>query len=104
GHPGIDLHGRSAICAQARVVLPNGRKLVGQVDGGSGHSGRRSPDVHLGLGKVNPATKLDVEVKWRDTAGQAQQTTLKLAPGWHTVVLGNVDSTKLAAVTEGTTP
>jgi len=104
GHPGADLHGRSAICAQASVVLPNGRKLVGQVDGGSGHSGRRSPDVHLGLGKMNPTAKLDVEVKWRDTAGQVQQTTLKLAPGWHTVVLGNVDSTKLASVTGGITP
>ena len=54
GHPGVDLRGRPAICAQARLVLPNGRKLVAQVDGGSGHSGRRSPDIHLGLGKLDP--------------------------------------------------
>jgi hypothetical protein len=88
GHPGLDLHGRPAICAQALVTLPDGRKFVAQVDGGSGHSGRRSPDVHIGLGKLDPAIALDVQVKWRDTAGQFQQTTLKLAPGWHTVMLG----------------
>src|SRR5262249_12446114 len=51
GHPGTDLNGRPAICAQAKVALPDGRKLVAQVDGGAGHSGRRSPDVHLGLGQ-----------------------------------------------------
>ena len=89
GHPGTDLHGRPAICAQAKIILPDGRTLVAQVDGGTGHSGRRSPDVQFGLGNINPATPLDVEVKWRDTAGQAQQSVLKLAPGWHTVVLGH---------------
>jgi hypothetical protein len=88
GHPGVDLHGRPAICAQALVTLSDGRKFVAQVDGGSGHSGRRSPDIHIGLGKLDPAIMLDVQVKWRDTAGQFQQTTLKLAPGWHTVMLG----------------
>ncbi len=88
GHPGVDLHGRPAICAQALVTLSDGRKFVAQVDGGSGHSGRRSPDIHIGLGKLDPAIKLDVQVKWRDTAGRLQQTTLKLAPGWHTVMLG----------------
>jgi hypothetical protein len=89
GHPGVDLHGRPAICAQALVTLSDGRKFVAQVDGGSGHSGRRSPDIHIGLGKLDPAIMLDVQVKWRDTAGQFQQTTLKLAPGWHTVMLGS---------------
>ena len=77
------------ICAQAKIIFPDGRTLVAQVDGGTGHSGRRSPDVQFGLGNINPATPLDVEVKWRDNAGQAQQTVLKLAPGWHTVVLGH---------------
>jgi hypothetical protein len=96
GHPGVDLHGRPAICAQAKVLLPDGRKLVAQIDGGSGHSGRRSPDIHLGLGKINPAAKLDVEVKWRDPAGQVRQTTLKLAPGWHTVLLGKTDPIQIA--------
>ena len=100
GHPGIDLNGRPAICAQAKIILPDGSKHVAQVDGGSGHSGRRSPDIQMGLGKINPATPLDVEIKWRDTTGQFQQTTLKLAPGWHTVVLGKPASASVVATTQ----
>ena len=92
GHPGANLRGRPAIGAQAKLVLPNGRQLVGQVDGGSGHSGRRSADVHLGLGKVEPNAQLDVALTWRDGRGQLQKTTLKLTPGWHTVLLGNANS------------
>ena len=88
GHPGADLRGRPAIGAQALAVLPGGRKLVGQVDGGSGHSGRRSPDIHLGLGKLDPKTLVEVALTWRDGRGQVQKTNLKLTPGWHTVLLG----------------
>ena len=90
------MRGRPAISAQASITLPDGRKLVGQVDGGSGHSGRRSQDIHLGLGKLESKNPLDVALKWRDAHGQFQQTTLKLTPGWHTVVLGNPNPTKLA--------
>jgi len=89
GHPGADLHGRPAIGAQARLVLADGRKLVGQIDGGSGHSGRRSHEIHLGLGKQPADAKLAVELRWRDLSGHPQQTTLTLSPGWHTVLLSN---------------
>jgi hypothetical protein len=91
GHPGTDLYGRPAIGAQARLVLPDGRKLSGQVDGGSGHSGRRSPDIHLGLGNLPADAKLSVELRWRDTAGQPQRATVRMAPGWHTVLLGRLE-------------
>lgn len=101
GHPGADLRGRPAIGAQALVVLPDGRRLVGQVDGGSGHSGRRSADIHLGLGQVDSKTPLDIALTWRDGRGQLQKTTLKLIPGWHTVLLGNPNSPKLIASNTG---
>jgi hypothetical protein len=101
GHPGVDLHGRPAICAQALVTLADGRKFVAQVDGGSGHSGRRSADIQIGLGKLDPKIVLNVQVKWRDTAGHAQENTLKLAPGWHTVVLGKSPAAPLMAATGG---
>jgi hypothetical protein len=104
GHPGLDLHGRPAICAQALVTLPDGRKFVAQVDGGSGHSGRRSPDIHIGLGRLDPAVQLPVQVTWRDTAGRFRQTTLHLAPGWHTVVLGNPAPAPLLAANKGAHP
>ena len=96
GHPGVDLHGRPAIGACARVVLPDGRKLVAQVDGGSGHSGRRSPDIHLGLGHLAPGATVEAELKWRDLMGRVQQTSLKLHPGWHTVLLGQPEPAALA--------
>jgi hypothetical protein len=101
GHPGMDLRGRPAYGAQAHLTLPDGHKFVGQIDGGSGHSGRRSPEIHLGLGKIDPKTQLDVLLTWRDLHGQFQQTTLKLTPGWHSVLLGNPNATKLVAANEG---
>jgi len=88
GHPGKDTPGRPAIGAVARVTLPDGRKLVAQVDGGSGHSGRRAPEIHLGLGDVPKGTPLATELKWRDADGKARATTLTLQPGWHTIRLG----------------
>jgi enediyne biosynthesis protein E4 len=66
--------------------LPNGKRMVSQVDGGNGHSGKRSPGLHFGLGAaVGPVR---VEVHWRDPDGQPNKETLTLKPGSHTVVLG----------------
>lgn len=86
GHPGADLPGYPAVGAQAAVVLPDGRRLVAQVDGGNGHSGVRSPDLHFGLG-AGEAGPVAVELAWRGADGAARRQTLQLAPGWHTVVL-----------------
>jgi enediyne biosynthesis protein E4 len=88
GHPGADLFGWPAVGAFATVRLADGRKLVAQVDGGSGHSGKRSPDLHFGLGQWPADRPLSVEIDWRDAAGQRHHSTLDLKPGWHTVLLG----------------
>ena len=72
--------------------LPDGRRLVAQVDGGNGHSGKRSPDLHFGLGRVG-TTPLRVDVRWRDSQGTVGQHTLSLPPGWHTVMLDTVGDT-----------
>src|SRR5947207_13689009 len=50
GHPAAEVRGRSAIGATAILHLPNGKLLAGQVDGGNGHSGKRSRELHFGLG------------------------------------------------------
>ncbi len=98
GHPGPDLRGRPAIGASARFVLTDGSTHAAQVDGGSGHSGRRSPDLHFGLGATRLDQKLDVALKWRDTSGSPRTAQLKLTPGWHTVLLGESTTPKQTAL------
>jgi enediyne biosynthesis protein E4 len=90
GYPGPDLHGRPAIGAFATVHLPDGRRLVSQVDGGSGHSGKRAPEIHFGLGDIPADTRLNVDLRWRGVDGQLHNRTLTLQPGWHTVMLGSI--------------
>jgi hypothetical protein len=79
---------RPAVGAQATVWLPGGRRLVGQVDGGSGHSGKRAPELHFGLGRTGAGTPLRVDFRWRDGAGRVRAETIRLAPGRHTILLG----------------
>ncbi len=88
GHPGGDLRGIPAIGAEASVRLPDGRRLTAQVDGGNGHSGKRAPQLHFGLGRLPADRPLDVQISWRDPAGRMQTRSLQLRPGWHTVLLG----------------
>lgn len=82
---------RAAIGAEARVVLPSGRIVTTVVDGGSGHAGKRSPEIHLGLGDVASDARFDIEIRWRDAGGVHRQT-MKLAPGRHHVVLSGHQS------------
>jgi hypothetical protein len=83
--------GRPAFGAIARVRLPDGRVLARTVDGGNGHSGRRSPELHFGLGPLDPAVRaLDVELRWRQRDGTVREkrlSSLDIDRG-HTVVLG----------------
>jgi hypothetical protein len=88
GHPGADTPGRAAIGATATVYLAAGRLLVSQVDGGNGHSGKRSPELHFGLGGAATNNPIRIKLYWRDPDGQINREDLSLAPGWHTVVLG----------------
>jgi hypothetical protein len=85
GHP-TWREGTPAIGAFVEVELPDGRRLIRQVDGGNGHSGQRSPEVRFGLGPIS-ASNLPVRITWRDLAGVLHRDTLSLAPGYHTVVL-----------------
>ncbi|MDB6030986.1 MAG: uncharacterized protein JWM16_1324 [Verrucomicrobiales bacterium] len=83
----IHPNGTPAIGAMARVTLPDRRKLVAQADGGTGHSGRRSPDIHFGLGQWEKSKLVQVNIQWRDRKGKVQREERQLPPGWHTVVL-----------------
>ena len=61
--------------------------MIAQVDGGNGHSGARSPELHFGLGKIKPDSHLPVEINWRDSTGQTHQESISLLPGRHEVLL-----------------
>jgi len=82
-------NGSPAIGATVRATLPDGRKLIGQVDGGTGHSGHRSPEIHFGLGAWDKSIPVAIEITWRDRDGRIQQRGLQLVPGWHNVELRN---------------
>lgn len=82
GQPGVasmdaaaarTLRTRPAIGAQLRIKLADGRVFLRQVDGGNGHSGKRSPDILVGLGPNVPAdSTAEVQVTW--PSGSAPQT------------------------------
>lgn len=80
-----------AIGAAAVVRLPDGRRLVAQVDGGNGHSGARSPELHFGLGAVGERQAVPVEITWRDRRGSVHRESRLLPPGRHTWVLGEAE-------------
>lgn len=79
--------GTPAIGAVATLELADGRRVPGLVDGGNGHSGARSPEIHFGLG--SPSSRpLSVHVAWRDADGVVHRELLRLPPGRHRVLLG----------------
>jgi enediyne biosynthesis protein E4 len=103
GYPVKLLRSRPAINASVTITTPSGRRQIAQVDGGSGHSGKRSPDLHFGLGDE---VGLDiVDVKWR-ADGAVRHETFQLQPGWYTVILGSTpirsSATELTTVLSST--
>jgi hypothetical protein len=87
GQPTGDIKGRPAVGAAVTVTLSNGRVLTRQIDGGNGHSGKRSPDLHFGLGEV--AGPVQVKIDWRDRFGNVQHKSFRMNAGWYTVLLGS---------------
>ena len=76
--------GAPAYNATVTVTTPNKTQIT-HLDGGSGHGGFRSFDVHVGLGSYSgPAT---VELQWRDNNGQLHQQKQQMTPGVHSLVL-----------------
>jgi hypothetical protein len=88
GHPDSEHPSRPAISATAIVTLPDGRRMIAEVDGGNGHSGKRAPDLHFGLGQLAPSTPLKVVFGWRDGGPEPCHAEVTLTPGWYTVLLG----------------
>ena len=82
------MQGTPATGASARVrVAGSDRVLIDQVDGGNGHSGKRSPELHFGLGNVAAETPLSADIRWRGVDSRVHELQLTLRPGLYTVVL-----------------
>jgi enediyne biosynthesis protein E4 len=69
------------------VTTADGKCYIQRVDGGSGHGGKRSSEVHIGLGDAEGPVQ--VRLSWRDRDGAAHQQELELSQGRHTLVLGD---------------
>ncbi|HEU4425018.1 MAG TPA: CRTAC1 family protein, partial [Pilimelia sp.] len=80
--------GSPVVGAQVMVTTSDGRTFIGRVDGGGGHSGKRSTDVHIGLGP-DVTGPVRVSLCWRDRTGQIHKQELQLTPGWHDLQLGS---------------
>ncbi len=72
--------------AQVMVTTADGKCYISRVDGGSGHGGKRSSEVHIGLGNAKGDVK--VALQWRDRQGHVHQQTLQLSQGHHSLELG----------------
>ena len=77
--------GTPAYGTTVRITTSDGRTQIAQLDGGGGHGGFRSFDVHFGLGADTDA--VTVQLRWHDTSGGSHETTTKFAPGAHALVL-----------------
>ncbi len=81
---GLEAIGTPAYGATVQITTPQGAQ-ISQLDGGGGHVGFRSFDVHFGIGSyTGPVT---VHIQWRDVDGGLHQQTLKLMPGVHDLML-----------------
>jgi hypothetical protein len=78
--------GTPAIGTRVTVTDSTGRRHIGQVDGGSGHSGKRGFQVMFGLGAAGGPAAVDLD--WRDSTGQVHHQQLRLAAGSHTIAVG----------------
>jgi hypothetical protein len=92
GKAAQDMRGRAAVGAVVTVSVPYGKVLMRFVDGGNGHSGKRSPELHFGLGNAGTEREVKVEIRWRDPDGHALLEFLYLKPGRYTVVLAWANS------------
>jgi enediyne biosynthesis protein E4 len=95
--PGAVAGTRAAIGAEARVRLhTDGRIVTSTIDGGSGHGGKRAPEIHLGVDQAAVNELFNVQISWRDETGEREQI-VEVTPGRHRIVLGASDCSRSSA-------
>lgn len=86
GH-GLEGIGSPAYGATVQITTADGHTQISQLDGGGGHSGKRSFEVYFGLGAYHGP--IFVHLHWRTADSQLEQQTVRLAPGDHNLLLTN---------------
>jgi hypothetical protein len=81
--------GSPAYSAKVLIKMADGRTQLAQLDGGGGHSGRRSFDVYFGLGAAG-AQPVSATIYWRDLDGGMHTQTMNLTSGWHDLMLTSI--------------
>lgn len=84
--PAKEVGGSTAIGAVVSLEMPTAKRKIGYVDGGNGHSGQQSSDIHFGVAQQT-AAPYTATIKWRDFDGNVQTTTLKVFQKWQTILL-----------------
>jgi enediyne biosynthesis protein E4 len=80
------VRGTPAYGAQVKIRTADGHVQIAQLDGGGGHSGKRSFDVFFGLGDA-AGRPVSAELCWLDLTGAKHQQTFTLTAGWHDFML-----------------
>jgi hypothetical protein len=84
--PAADAPATPAIGAAATVRSGAAGVRVGQVHPAAGHGGVSAPELLFGLAR--PSGSVPVTVTWRDGCGARHSADVRLAPGWHSLLLG----------------
>ncbi|MFP5393431.1 MAG: FG-GAP repeat domain-containing protein [Gammaproteobacteria bacterium] len=76
----LEARSRPALGTSVEIRLSDGRRFKAQVDGGNGHSGRRSQEIHVGLGQVRAGTTADLVFHWRSYGGGVESAHYSAVP------------------------
>lgn len=83
----VELLGVDPVGAEVTATLKSGETLTRYIDGGNGHSGKRSYELHFGLGKESEI--VEMAVRWRGLSGKVYKENFKVGKGNYLVVLKN---------------
>lgn len=72
-------NGAPAVGAEVRIEHPNGGERWAQVDGGSGHSGKRAHTIHFGLGNQEANLRVPAAIQWRSQSGVLHTANVDLS-------------------------
>lgn len=84
--PAHTVGGTAAIGATVSFELPSGDRKTAYVDGGNGHSGQQSTDIHFGLAEKT-LSPMHATIQWRDFQGNVRSITIKVYQKWQTILL-----------------